>query len=79
MLQAVRVLAVAPVLGAARRLHVGGLPRLRAERAQERRGMRSARADFHVIGLQQRAALLVPVVLQCQDDLLKAQPLAELR
>lgn len=40
--------------------------------------MRSARTDFHVVRLQQRAALLVPVILQRQDDLLKAQTLAEL-
>ena len=33
--------------------------------------MRRARADLHVVGLQERAALLAPVLLQAQDDLLK--------
>ena len=73
MLQAIRVFAVTSVLGAARRLHVSGFPGFRAERAQEGRGVRRARADFHVVGLQQRAALLVPVILQRQDDLLKGK------
>src|SRR6202012_3946144 len=73
VLQAVRVLAVAAVLGAAAGLHVGGLPRLGAERAQEGGGVAGARADFHVVGLQQGAALLVPVVLQAKNDLLEGQ------
>ncbi len=72
MLHAVRVLAVAAVLGAARRLDVGGFPRLGADGAQEGGGMAGAGADFHVVGLQQGAALLVPVLLQAQDDFLKA-------
>jgi hypothetical protein len=33
----------------------------------------SARADFHVVRLEQCAALLVPVGLQGQDNLLKCQ------
>ena len=33
--------------------------------------MEGAGAYFHVVGLQQRAALGVPIVLQAQDDLLK--------
>jgi hypothetical protein len=37
--------------------------------------VRRARADFHVVGLQQRAALLVPIILQRQDDLLKGKHL----
>ena len=73
VLQPVRVLAVAAVLGAAARLHVGGLPRLGAEGAQEGRGVAGAGADLHVVGLQQRAALLGPVRLQAQDDLLERE------
>ena len=60
VLQPVGILAVAAVLRAARRLHVRGAPRLRAERAQERRRVRRAGADLHVVGLQQRAALARP-------------------
>ena len=71
MLHAIRVLAVATVLGAARRLHVGGLPRLRADGAQEGGGVAGAGADFHVVGLQQGAALFAPVLLQAKNDLLK--------
>ena len=33
--------------------------------------MRGARADFHVVGLQQRATLLVPVTLEIENDFLK--------
>ncbi|MCY1220496.1 hypothetical protein D9M72_325110 [compost metagenome] len=73
VLQAVGVFAVAPVLGAARRLHVGGAPGFRADRAQERGGVRGAGADFHVVGLQQGATLLVPVFLERKDDLLKGE------
>src|SRR3546814_76483 len=52
MLQAVGVLAVATVFGAARWLNVGGTPWLGADRAQEGGCMRGAGADFHVVGLQ---------------------------
>src|SRR3546814_14134465 len=50
MLQAVGVLAVATVFGAARWLNVGGTPWLGADRAQEGGCMRGAGADFHVVG-----------------------------
>ncbi|MCY1373198.1 hypothetical protein D9M69_604560 [compost metagenome] len=73
MLQAVGVFAIAPVLGTARRLHVGRAPGFRADRAQERGGMRGAGTDFHVVGLQQGATLLVPVFLERKDDLLKGE------
>jgi len=71
MLQAVRVVAIAAVLWAATRLNISGLPRLGAERAQKGRGVRGARADFHVVRLQQRAAALGPVALQGKDGVLK--------
>ena len=64
VLPAVRVLAVAAVGRAARRLDVGGVPRLGAERAQRRRRVEGAGADLHVVGLQDHAALLGPVGLQ---------------
>ena len=35
--------------------------------------MRRAGADFHVVGLQQRAALAIPVLLQAQDHLLEGE------
>src|SRR6185503_6652918 len=73
MLEAVRVLAVAAVLRAARWLHVRRAPRLGSERAQERRGVRRAGADFDVVRLQQRAAAIAPVALKRLDDLLECR------
>ena len=35
--------------------------------------MEGAGADFHVVGLQQRAALAVPERVQLQDELLEGQ------
>src|SRR5215510_14769225 len=73
LMQPVRILAIAPVLGPARRLHVRGAPGLRPERAQERRRVRRARAHFEIVGLQQGATLRAPVALERGDDLLKAE------
>ncbi len=63
MLQTIRIFTVAAILGTAGRLHISSAPGLRPQCAQEGGGVRGARADFHVVGLQQRAALLVPVIL----------------
>ena len=52
MLQPVRVLAVAPVGRPARRLDIGGAPRLRPERAQGGRRVERAGADLDIVGLQ---------------------------
>ena len=71
VLQPVRVLAVAPVLGPARGLHIGGVPGLRPERAQRRRRVEGAGAHLHVVGLQDHAALLGPEALQRQDQVLE--------
>ena len=71
VLQPVGVLAVAAVLGPARRLDIGGLPRLRPERAQRRRRMEGAGADLHVVGLENDAALPRPEILQRQDQALE--------
>ena len=71
VLQPVRVFAVAAVLGPARGLHIGGVPRLRPERAQRGRRMEGAGADLHVVGLQDDAALVRPIALQRQDQALE--------
>src|SRR5258706_14897526 len=73
MLESIRVLTVAAVFRAPRRLHVSRAPRLRPERAQKCRSVKSAGADLHVVRLQQRAAVFIPVFLKPQDDLLKGQ------
>ncbi len=72
MLQAVRVFAIAAIGGAARGLHIGRGPGLRAQGAQGGGGVKGARAHLHVIGLKHGAALRRPVGLKAQDDLLKA-------
>ena len=71
VLQPVRVLAVAAVLRPARGLHIGRVPRLGPERAQRGRRMEGAGAHFHVIGLQDHAALIRPEALQRQDQALE--------
>ena len=76
MLQTVGIVAIASILGASRWLHISRLPWFRAERSQKSCRMRCTRADFHVIRLQQRATLRVPIVLKLQDNLLKGKHLA---
>ena len=71
VLHPVGVFAVAAVLGPARGLHIGRVPALRAERAQRRRRMEGAGAHFHVVGLQDHAALLRPEPLQGKDEALE--------
>ena len=62
VLHPVGVFAVTTVFGAPRRLHIGRPPGFRSDRPQEGRGMGRAGANFHIIGLQQRAALSSPVL-----------------
>ena len=71
VLQPVRVLAVAPVLGAAGRLHIGRAPGLRPQRAQGRGRVEGAGAHFHVVGLEDDAALVGPVALEREDQALE--------
>src|SRR3546814_17502224 len=73
MLEPVRVLAIAAVRGPAARLDIGDVPRLGAQAAQGRRGMKGPRPHAHVIRLQDRAAARAPVIVQRQDHVLKAQ------
>ncbi|MPM97127.1 hypothetical protein SDC9_144300 [bioreactor metagenome] len=73
MLATVGVLAIAAVLGAAAGLHIGSLPWLRPQGAQEGGGVRGARPDLHVVGLQEGAALVGPVGLQSKNDLLECE------
>ena len=79
VLQAVGVLAVAAVLGPARGLDVGGVPRLRPERAQGGGGVEGAGADLHVVGLQHQAAVTRPIVVQRQDQPLEGTLGVEMR
>ena len=72
VLQPVGVLAVAAVGRPARRLDIGGVPGLGPERAQGGRRVEGAGAHLHVVGLQDHAALLRPIALQAQDQVLEA-------
>src|SRR3546814_13433839 len=71
MLETVGVLAIATVGGAAARLDVGGLPGIGAERAQGGGGMEGAGAHLDVVGLQDEAAPIAPIIVEGQDQLLE--------
>ncbi|OIQ65402.1 hypothetical protein GALL_530390 [mine drainage metagenome] len=71
VLQTVRVLAIAPVSGAARGLHIRRRPRPGAKAAQRGCRVKGARAHFHVVGLQDGTAFGRPIGLKPKDDFLK--------
>src|SRR3990170_522972 len=73
MLEPVRVLAVAAVLGAAARLHIGGAPRLGPKRAQGGGGMKGRSPHLHVVRLEDDAALIGPEALEPEDQVLEGQ------
>ena len=73
VLHAVRVLAVAAVGGTAAGLRIAGAPLGGTERAQRGRGMEGTGTDLGVIGLHNDAALLAPVLLEAQDDVLEGK------
>jgi hypothetical protein len=76
VLQPIRVLAIATVRRAPRRLHIGSVPRLRANRPQEGAGMKGACADLHVVRLEDHAALATPIALKLEDEVLKTDAIA---
>ena len=73
VLHAVGVLAVAAVGGTAAGLCIAGAPLGGTERAQRGRGMEGTGTDLGVIGLHNDAALLAPVLLEAQDDVLEGK------
>ena len=73
VLHAVGVLAVAAVGRTAARLSVAGAPLGGTERAQRGRGVEGTGTDLGVIGLHNDAALLAPVLLEAQDDVLEGK------
>ncbi len=72
VLQPEWVLAIATVGGPARGLHVRRAPGLRADGAQEGRGVEGARSHFHVVGLQDDATPQRPIGLKGKDQVLKS-------
>ena len=73
VLHAVGVLAVAAVGGTAAGLRIAGAPLGGTERAQRGRGVEGTGTDLGVIGLHNDAALLAPVLLEAQDDVLEGK------
>ena len=73
LVEAIGIVAVAAIGGAAAGLHVGGAVGLRAERAQEGFRARGAGADFHVERFLNDAAALAPVLLEPEDHLLERE------
>jgi hypothetical protein len=71
VLQAVGVFTIASVLGTAAGLRICHGRGFAAQSSEKGGGMKSACAHFHIIGLDQVAALFSPVFLQGQDDALK--------
>ena len=71
MLEPVGILPVAAVRRAAGRLDIGRVPRLGSEGTQERGGMERSGADFDVVRLVDHAALVGPVLLQGQNEILE--------
>ena len=76
MLEAVGVLAIAPIGGPARRLDIRRIPRLRANGAQKGGRMKGTRADLEVQRLEDDAALRRPVILQGQNQTLEGGNIA---
>ena len=73
VLHAVGVLAIAAVGRTAAGLSVAGAPLGGTERAQRGRGVEGTGTDLGVIGLHNDAALLAPVLLEAQDDVLEGK------
>jgi len=71
-LEAVGVLAVAPVVGTHGGLHVGHVPGLGTQNAQEGGRVHRPGADLGVVGLPEHGAALSPEGLEIEDDLLKS-------
>src|SRR5437868_8597975 len=77
MAEPVWVLAIPPVGRAAARLDIGRAPRVRPKRAQHRRGVERPRPHLHIVGLEDDAALRAPIVMERENQVLKAQAQAK--
>ena len=72
VLQPERVVAEATVRGPAAWLHIGRAPGLGPDRTQESRRMKCSGPHRHIVGLQQYAAPVGPVPLECQNKILES-------
>ena len=73
LVEAIGIFAVATVGGPTRRLHVGDAIGRGTEHAEEGFRMHRAGADFGVVRLLEDAALMVPVMHELEDELLKSE------
>ena len=74
LVEAVGIVAVAAIGGAAAGLHVGDAIGFGPEHAQESFRAHGAGADFDIVGLLNDAAALGPVFFQLEDDRLETNP-----
>ena len=73
LVEAVGVLAITAVCGAATGLHVGNAIWRGAEDAKECFGMHGAGADFDIVGLLKYAALIDPEMRKLEDQVLEIE------
>ena len=73
LLQAVGVLAIAPIVRADGRLDVGHIPGLAAEHAQVSGRVHRPSADLGVVRLPDQAAVVGPEILQLENDGLEGE------
>jgi len=71
--EAIGILTVAAIGGAARGLNVSDAIGLGAEHAKECLGSHGASADFNIVGLLQNATVIGPKTLQTKNEFLKRQ------
>jgi hypothetical protein len=73
LVEAIRILAITTVCGAAARLNVGDSIRCGAEYAEECFGVHCAGADFDIVRLLKDAALLHPEMREFEDQVLEIE------
>src|SRR5678816_148036 len=73
MTEPIGVFAVTAVGRTAAWLDISCPPPIRPERTKHGGGVESPRPHFHVIGLQDHAALRTPVTVEREDEVLEAQ------
>lgn len=71
-LEAVGVLAVAPIVGTHGGFHVGHVPRLGTQHAQEGGRVHRPGANLGIVRLPEHGTALGPEVLQFEDDFLES-------
>jgi len=71
VLHAIWIFAIPSVRRTPARLRIGGPPGLRTKGPEKRARVKSSCAHLQIIGLINDAALLSPIVMQCEDEILE--------